>query len=132
MTKGINYYQDRSFTLMKIILAASWPISRDVSSVDKSRHARPDDNDEVGDKTRQMRAKIQGHSLFLMTPFISLYEAGNITKDRRPPTIHFPAGVCSSFPKEKHTSNCIIVADVVLSTSSAFTTMIQQWSINLH
>lgn len=93
-----------------------------VSSVDKSHHARPDDNDEVGDKTRQMRAKIQGHSLFLMTPFISLYEAGDITKDRRPPTIHFPAGVCSSLPKctTLYVLNYIIVTDVVLSTSSVF------------
>lgn len=78
---------------------------------DKSRHARPDDNDEVGDKTRQMRAKIQGHSPILMTPFISLYEAADITKDRRPPTIHFPAGVCSRLPKERSAlcvfSNCI-------------------------
>ncbi|KAJ3628420.1 hypothetical protein MTP99_015724 [Tenebrio molitor] len=37
-----------------------------------------------------MRAKIQGHGPFLMTPFILLYEAGDITKARRPPTIHFP------------------------------------------
>lgn len=74
---------------------------------DKSRHARPDDNDEVGDKTRQMRAKIQGHSPILMTPFISLYEAGDITKDRRPPTIHFPAGVCSGVCQKEKTSNVL-------------------------
>lgn len=34
------------------------------------------DIDKTGDKIRQMRAKIQGHGLALMTPFISLYEAG--------------------------------------------------------
>lgn len=62
----------------------------DASAIDKSHHAHPDDSDKVGDKARQMRAKIQGHGPFLMTPFISLYEPGDITKDRRPPAIHFP------------------------------------------
>lgn len=35
-----------------------------------------DDSDKTRDKIRQMRAKIQGHDLALMTPFIFLYEAG--------------------------------------------------------
>ncbi|KAJ3666789.1 hypothetical protein Zmor_002220 [Zophobas morio] len=75
-----------------------------------------------------MRAKIQGHGPFLMTPFILLYEAGDITKARRPPTIHFPEQrLFVVVGPTQLDSHCIIEPDAALSTSQG---QPAQWAIN--